>query len=49
MAMLMGGNWIYPYEDSGGSGNIIAVEWIGGTVVQDSYGSKVISTSVIDL
>jgi len=48
MTMLMVGNWVYSYEDSGGSGHIVAIEWTGGPVVQDSYGSKVISTSMID-
>ena len=27
------GNWIYAYEDSGGSRDFVAVEWVGGTVV----------------
>jgi len=48
MTRLMVGNWVYPYEDSGGSGHLVAIEWIGGSVVQDSYGSKVISTFMID-
>jgi len=36
------GNWVYAYEDIGGGGDVVAVEWTGGEIVQDSYGSKVI-------
>jgi replication factor C subunit 2/4 len=38
------GNWVYSYEDSRGGGDVIAVEWTGGTVMQDSYGSEAIPT-----
>jgi hypothetical protein len=40
---LILGNWIYAYEDSGGGGDVVAVEWIGGTVVQNSDGSEIVS------
>lgn len=41
------GNWIYAYEDSGGSRDVIAVKWVSRTIMQDSHGSRVVSGFMI--
>lgn len=44
----MAGNWVYTYEDPGGGRHIVAIERTSRKIVQDSHGSRLVSTFIAD-